>query len=247
MWNLSSLISIVVISLRFASFPVLLTAVPVEARTGLPCPSFTSRAPASPEPHDLPRFNEINAAIKTQRYRVLFFGDSLTYGFNTEVWREHMQPRGVLNAGVSGDRTDQLLWRMQHGNLDGPPPRAVILLIGSNDLAQGRTPEASAEGIRAKLLELRRRRPRAGILLLGLWPREDVPRIVERHEIAAVNALITKCADDRIRYADLGGALLETDGRLSPEISFDQVHFTAQGYARVAPTLDRLIDELTAR
>jgi len=119
-----------------ATFPVLLTAAPAQAPTALLCPSFTSRAPTLPEPHDVPRFNEINAAIKIQPYRVLFFGDSLTYGFNTDVWREHMQPRGVLNAGVSGDRTDQLLWRLQHGNLDGPPPQAVILLIGSNDLAQ---------------------------------------------------------------------------------------------------------------
>jgi len=61
--------------------------------------------------------------------------------------------------------------------------------------------------IRTNLLELRRRRPRTAILLLGLWPREDVPRTVERHEIGAVNALISKCADDRIRYADLGGRL----------------------------------------
>ena len=85
-----------------------------------------------------------------------------------------MQPRGVLNAGVSGDRTENLLWRLQNGNLDGPPPALVVMLIGTNDLAYDgppRSPELAAEGIRANLLYLRQRLPDTPILLLGLLPR----------------------------------------------------------------------------
>ena len=74
-----------------------------------------------------------------------------------------------------------------------------------------------------------------------------VPRILHRHEIAAVTQLISTCEGAaRIRYADLGGLLLEPDGRLSPQISPDRLHFSAQGYARLAPLLDRLIDQLLA-
>jgi lysophospholipase L1-like esterase len=86
-----------------------------------------------------------------------------------------------------------------------------------------------------------------GHLLLGLWPREGVPRISQRHEVAAVNQLIGTCSGGaRIRYADVGGQLLEPDGRLSPQISPDRLHFSAQGYARLVRSLDGLIDQLLA-
>src|SRR5437764_1422657 len=78
-------------------------------------------------------------------------------------------------------------------------------------------------------------------------PRENVPRILHRHEIAAVNPLISTCEGAaRIRYADLGGLLLEPDGRLSPQISPDRLHLSAQGYARLVPSLDQLVDQLLA-
>jgi lysophospholipase L1-like esterase len=224
---------------------------PGEAQSLLNCGPFTQEPPTPPRPrengHAREQFEQINAAVKTQPHRVLFLGDSLTEHFDRGVWQDHMAPRGVLNAGISGDRTDHLRWRLEHGNLDGPPPQAVVLLIGTNDLGYERSPEATAEGIRANLLKLRQRLPRADILLLGLWPREDVPRILQRHEIAAVNQLIASCGGGaRIRYEDLGRLLLEPDGRLSQQISPDRLHFSAQGYARLIPSLDRLIDQLLA-
>ena len=225
---------------------------PTEAQPPLRCGPFTQIELPPPAPrqngHARARFEQINAAVKTLPYRVLFFGDSITEDFDEGVWREHMAPRGVLNAGIGGDRTDHLRWRLEHGNLDGPAARGIVLLIGTNDLGTDRPPELAAEGIRATLTKLRQRVPGAQILLLGLWPREDIPRIVERHEIAAVNRLIETCADGiAIRYADLGPLLLEPDGRLSPQISPDRLHFTAQGYARLAPSLDREIDGLAPR
>jgi lysophospholipase L1-like esterase len=224
---------------------------PADAAAPLRCGPFTQDALPPPEPrenaHARAVFEQINTAVKTQPHRVLFLGDSLTERFDRRVWDEHMAPRGVLNAGISGDRTENLLWRLEHGNLDGPPPQEIVLLIGTNDLGRDRTPDIAAEGIRANLLKLRQHLPAADILLLGLWPREDVPRIVQRHEIAAVNALIAACDDgSRIHYRDLGGLLLEPDGRLSPQISSDRLHFNAQGYARLVPSLDREIDHLVA-
>ncbi|MBV8492548.1 MAG: hypothetical protein JO162_03625 [Alphaproteobacteria bacterium] len=225
---------------------------PVQAAGPLRCGRFTEDVPPAPEPrenaHAHARFEQINAAAKTQPYQVLFFGDSLTERFDREIWEQHMTPRSVLNAGVSGDRSENLLWRLEHGNLDGPPPRAAILLIGTNDLGRERSPEVAAEGVRSNLLKLRQHLPETEVLLLGLWPREDVPRIVQRHEIAAVNALIATCGDGiRIHYADLGRLLLDADGRLAPGISADHLHFNSQGYARLAPSLDREIDQLVRR
>jgi lysophospholipase L1-like esterase len=81
----------------------------------------------------------------------------------------------VLNAGISGDFTDHILWRLKHGNLAGPPPKAVILLIGTNDLAAHRSPELTADGVRANLMLFRERPPEARILLPRLLPREQFP------------------------------------------------------------------------
>ncbi len=224
---------------------------PAHAQTALRCGPFTRDVPASAEPREarwpVQRFEKINAAVKTQPYRVLFLGDSLTEGFDEEVWRQHMMPRGVLNAGVSGDRTEHLLWRLEHGNLAGPPPEAVVLLIGTNDLGHGRMPEIAAEGIRADLLYLRRHLPQARILLLGLWPRDEAPGSRLRHATVAVNRLIRNCGDDgAVVYADIGGVLLDSAGRLIPAISPDHLHFSHAGYARLVPRLDALIDRLLA-
>ena len=127
-----------------------------------------------------------------------------------------MQPRGVLNAGISGDETENLLWRLQNGNLEGPPPALAIMLIGINDLTYSgspRSPELAAEGIRANLLYLRRRLPDTRILLLGLLPRGASPDSELRRKVIAVNQLISSCADRRaVFYADIGGALLDAQG-----------------------------------
>jgi lysophospholipase L1-like esterase len=230
------------------------------AQEALPCAPFTSDVVAAPEPRQaaapVQRFGLIKGWVKTQPHRVLFLGDSLTERFDPRVWHDHMEPRGVFNAGISGDRTEHLRWRLEHGNLDGPAPAVVVVLIGTNDLTnggQGRAPEITAEGIRANLLYLRQRLPAARILLLGLWPREELPDARLRRATVAVNQLIQKCGDDgtvangAVVYADIGGVLLDPEGRLTPAISPDRLHFSALGYARLAPRLDTLIDGLVAK
>lgn len=220
-------------------------------QTTLRCDSFTAAAVVDPIPREaasaVRRFERIKASVKTEPHRVLFLGDSLTEHFDPRVWREHMAPRRVLNAGVSGDRTENLLWRLEHGNLDGPPPAGVVVLIGTNDLtyAGGRPPELAAEGIRANLLYLRQHLPAARILLLGLLPRGASPDAGLRRKTIAVNQLIQRCGDERaVIYADIGGVLLDPEGRLTPEIAPDALHFSPLGYARLAPRLGALIDNL---
>jgi lysophospholipase L1-like esterase len=188
----------------------------------------------------------VDQAVKSTRYSILFFGDSLTEGWDPMVWERSLASRGALNAGVSGDRTDNLLWRLENGNLAGPPPDVVILLIGTNDLAYGRSPELTADGIRAALETLRQRLPEARILLLGLLPREEMPTSALRAATTKVNHLIRGCADGQhILYADIGDVLLDGRGQLSTEIALDGLHFTARGYAlltsRLDPELDRLL------
>jgi lysophospholipase L1-like esterase len=229
---------------------------PAQAEAALHCGHFTQDQMPAPEPREAAavrkRFEQINAAVKTEPYRVLFFGDSLTERFETwdapQIWREHMVPRGVLGAGVNGDRTEHLLWRLDNGNLAGPPPQGVVLWIGTNDLGHDRSVEDTAEGIRADLSRLREKLPAARVLLLGLTPRGAAPDAKFRAPIRDVNNLIQTCADGTsVTFADIGGVLLDPEGRLIPAISPDRLHFSRLGYERLVPKLDPLIDGLLSR
>src|SRR6202047_5191785 len=185
----------------------------------LPCAQFTREGPPQPiargDRRGLERLERINQTVNNTPYSGLFLGDSLTEGWDSVLWERSLAPRGVLNAGIAGDFTDHVLWRLEHGNLAGPPPKAVILLIGTNDLAPHRSPNLTADGIRAILVLLRERLPDARILLLGLLPREQSPDAWLRRAVAQVNTLIGDCADgEHIVYAEIGDALLDSDGRL---------------------------------
>lgn len=219
----------------------------------LRCGRFGNDPLPAPAPRSanwpLRRLATIEAAVKSEPYRVLFLGDSLVEHFHigagAPVWQAQIAPRGVLDAGVSGDRTEHLLWRLDNGNLAAPAPRAVIVLIGTNDLYYHRTSVQTADGVRQVLLKLRESLPKAHILLLGLWPRGEAADDPFRTEIAAVNRMIASCTDGRgVLYADIGNALLDRGGELSPAIAPDHLHPSEAGYARLAPRLAGLIDRL---
>jgi lysophospholipase L1-like esterase len=237
---------------RAAAIALAVTLFPAAASAqSLACGKFTEDVIAAPEPREaagpLRRFDEIKRAVKTEPHRALYLGDSITQLWDPAIWRENMAPRGVLNAGVSGDRTEHLVWRLDHGNLDGPPPKVAIVMIGTNDIGHGRSVEDAAEGVRAVLVKLRVREPATRILLLGLWPRGATPSDPFRKKVEAVNKLIQTCGDNKtVFYADIGGVLLDTRGELTHAVSPDLLHFTAEGYVRIAPLLDRVLDPLLA-
>jgi len=217
----------------------------------LPCAQFTHEGPPQPiargDPRGVERLERINQAVNNTPHSVLFLGDSLTEGWDPVLWERSLAPRGVLNAGISGDFTDHILWRLEHGNLAGPPPKAVILLIGTNDLAAHRSPELTADGIRANLVLLRKRLPEATILLLGLLPREQFPDAPLRRAVEQVNRLIRDCADgEHIVYAEIGDALLDSSGRLSVAVAPDWLHFSEHGYALLAARLEPVLDRVLA-
>src|SRR5205814_10650591 len=101
---------------------------------------------------------------------LLFLGDSITefwtYPAGAAVWHEHYGKMKAAIFGVGGDRTQNLLWRLQHGELDGIQPKVAVLLIGINNLRAGDEPPQVAAGIKANVDEIRQRCPRTKILLL---------------------------------------------------------------------------------
>jgi lysophospholipase L1-like esterase len=137
-----------------------------------------------------------------------------------------------LNLGVGGERTEQVLWRLQHGELEGYKGKAFMIMIGTNNLRfTDEKPEWVAAGIRKIVEAIRRKQPQAKILLLGVFPRginKDDPM---RSRIAEINKLIAPLDDGKkVFYMDLGKEFLDSKGNLSREIMPDFLHPSAQGY-----------------
>jgi lysophospholipase L1-like esterase len=183
--------------------------------------------------------------------QLVFVGDSITQGWEgpgQPVWAERYGTRGALNLGVSGDRTEHVVWRLRQGHLDGLEPRVLVLMIGTNDTGAGRTPERIADGVATILDELTRGMPRTTILLLAIFPRGRQPKDPMRSNNAAANRLLQTMADgERVRWVDIGDAFLEIDGYLDEAVMPDALHLSEDGYRRWAealePELLRALDE----
>src|SRR5262249_40375711 len=141
---------------------------------------------------------------------ILFLGDSITQGMNTTLMSSIISPNAA-NFGISGDSTQHLLWRMQHGELafPGKQPSVVVMLIGTNNLPDGQRTNAAEQhdvflGIQANVLELRRKLPGTKVLILGILPREQSATHPIRGEIANINKEAATLADNQnIFFADI--------------------------------------------
>jgi len=185
----------------------------------------------------------VDIAQKQTGCQVLFLGDSITDAWRKPekglvVWNEHFAPLNALNFGISGDRTQHLLWRLQNSEIGGLRPKAVVMMIGtnnvgfeSNKVTKRNEAAETAAGIAAIVHYLRRELPQTKILLLAVFPRGEKDSAA-RAEVAAINALIASLGNDRdVFYLDIGPKFLAADGTLSPEIMPDLLHPNTRGYA----------------
>lgn len=180
-----------------------------------------------------------------KEHPVVFLGDSLTWDWQREgrdVWESHFKPLWALNLGLGGDRTSQILWRIQDGALAGLHPRLVVLGVGINNLIRDTyPPERVVEGIKACVRAINRACPGTRVLVVGLFPVQDSPTRPLRAQIRRVNALLTRQFPD---FLDLGSVFLEQDGSLNPSLFRDGIHLTAQGYALYCQKLSPRIQNL---
>jgi beta-glucosidase len=135
----------------------------------------------------------------------------------------------VANFGIAGDTTQGVLYRLQNGEGSGFSPKAVMLMIGTNNTARNTAAEI-AEGVGAVVLELQRRFRDAKILLLGVFPRSRANDPV-RATIAEINRTIAKLHDgDRIHYLDIGAEFLDASGNIPADVMSDGLHPSTKGY-----------------
>jgi len=149
-----------------------------------------------------------------------------------------------VNLGYGWDRTENVLWRLTHGEFDGVSPKVVVVMIGTNNMDLNTTEEIAA-GITEICAELHRRSPSTQILLLGIFPRGQSPDAT-RAKVNAVNKRIaTLDGHAGVTYLDIGHVFLEPGDSISKDVMYDFLHPSALGYARwsaaMKPTLDRLL------
>jgi lysophospholipase L1-like esterase len=178
---------------------------------------------------------------------LLFLGDSITQGWNdNDVWKRFYGPRNAANFGIGGDQTQHVLWRIRNGELEGIDPKVVVLMIGTNNAGSATAGEI-AQGVRAIVMELRQKLPKAKILLLGVFPRGEKPNET-REKLDAVNTKIAKLEDGiHLKFLDIGRSFLNKDGTISSEIMPDYLHLSGKGYRiwadAMEPTLWQMLDE----
>lgn len=191
------------------------------------------------------RHSELCALVREHKPDVVFIGDSITHFFNADVWKQHYAPLNAANLGFGWDRTENLLWRLQHGALDGSSPKVVVVLIGTNNMQINSVPEIAA-GVEAVCSDVHQRSPETRILLLGIFPRGPKPDAT-REKIARINELLAKLdGQNGVTFLDFGAKFLGPDGTIAKDVMGDYLHPTRKGYdvwvEAMDPTLNRLLD-----
>jgi lysophospholipase L1-like esterase len=193
---------------------------------------------------------------KTQAHcDLLFLGDSITDYWRSkgkELWDREYAPHGAVNFGISGDRTQHLLWRLQNGEIGGLKPKVIVMMIGTNNIGfesdkkrVRNTAPQIAGGIKANIDYLRAQLPKAKILLLAVFPRGE-PDSPARADVLEINRRIAKFDDGRhVFFLNIGPVFLAPDGTIPKDIMPEQLHPTPKGYQLWAdamrPTLERLL------
>ena len=210
----------------------------------------------------MPRHEQVLEQVAQGNVDLIMVGDSITHGWEKsgkEMWQQYYAPRNAVNMGFGGDRTQHVLWRFDHGEIDGISPKLAVLMIGTNNSNRDdNTAEEIADGIKAICDEMRSKLPKTKILILAIFPRGDAEQRKVKGQGAVFNdqwaknneasKLASEIADNKmIYYLDINTAFLDENGVLTREIMPDLLHPKEKGYKiwaeAIEPTVKKLMDE----
>lgn len=186
-------------------------------------------------------------------YDIEFIGDSITQGWEGSgkfVWAEFYTKRKAINFGVSGDRTEHVLWRFEHGQLTGIKSKVAVVMIGTNNSNKNKdgtdayTDNDILAGITAVVNQIRERQRDTKILLLGIFPRGATFN-PQRGRLLEINQALAKLDDgSHIFFLDIGSQFIEKDGSISKSIMPDALHPNEAGYKIWANAMEPKLKEL---
>jgi lysophospholipase L1-like esterase len=187
---------------------------------------------------------------------IYFVGDSIVrrwgaidYPDLLANWRQNFWGWNAGDFGWGADKTENILWRLENGELDGVNPKVIVILAGTNNVGTQSGGAAKAaeitRGLAAILNVCRQKAPDATVVLTAIFPRNDSMAVLP--DIERINTNIAQLADGgRVRYLNVNDRLADKDGRLFDGMmnERDKLHPTIQGYQVWADGLKRLFTEL---
>lgn len=195
------------------------------------------------------------------RIDIYFAGDSITRRWGASDaqykdfltnWTENFFGWNAANFGWGGDTVQNILWRLQNGELDEVNPKVIVLLAGANNLA-GPIPTAGdtakvqevTRGIRAILEVVKQKAPNARVVLMGILPRNDGRNgTAMMPTINRINSRLAQFADgQRVRYVNLNDRLADPEGKLLAGVTVDGLHLSVKGYQIWADALKPIFTE----
>jgi lysophospholipase L1-like esterase len=239
---------------RFRPLRALVALLLVTAACGLRANTAIEPAPQRGEGW-MRRHESFLAEAKQGGIDVLFLGDSITDFWRNRgkaVWDANFAPLHAANFGISADRTQNVLWRLEHGEVDGIHPKVVVLLIGTNNTgvetngSPRNTTEEAIEGVTLVVKTLRAKLPDSKILMMAVFPRGD-PKgpPAGSTQIKELNTAIAKLADGKsVRFVDIGAKFLNADGTVSKELMPDLLHPSPKGYEIWAAAIKEPLAEM---
>ena len=199
----------------------------------------------------MPRHEEVLKRIAQGNVDLIIVGDSITHGWEKagkEVWEQYYAPRNAVNMGFGGDRTQSVLWRFDHGEIEDISPKLVVLMIGTNNSNRhDNTAEEIADGIKAICAKIRCKLPKTKILILAIFPRGEGPS-AQREKNAKASELASQITDGKkVFYLNINDEFLTENSTLSRDIMPDLLHPGEKGYQiwaeAIEPTIKKLMDE----
>jgi lysophospholipase L1-like esterase len=195
-------------------------------------------------------------AVAKHKYDLILIGNSITNNFEKPeyqpVWNQFFAPRNALNLGYSGYRTENIIWNIQNGELNGQTPRVVILEIGTNNVDEKNYPTRHtarqlAGGMEAIVKLLREKLPETKIIVLRCFPGcYGGPNPTSHRAILErVSDIVSKLADQKnIFYCDVNHVFLNPDGSINQEMMPDWLHPSPEGAKAWARAMEPLLSKL---
>jgi lysophospholipase L1-like esterase len=191
---------------------------------------------------------------------VLLVGDSITQQWGSPLdtgtlnaaWKNNFGTLKTVNLGIGGDKTQNVLWRLDHGGVEGLEPRLVVVMIGNNNMFF--TPEtgieAAAKGIQTVVANIREKFPKAAVISAKILPaHEPGNRFYEdiKKTNLALDALKLD-GDSKVHVLDLAADFTNADGTLKKNLfTPDNIHISPAGYSAYAGRLKPLVEKLLAK
>ena len=217
---------------------------------------ITNPAAIAAEGYSRARHDEKLVLVAKEKFGLIMMGNSITNNFEKPeyqpVWNQFFAPRKAINLGFSGYRTENLLWNIAHGELEGQSPKVLVLEIGTNNVDEKNYPLRHtagqlAGGIAAIVKLVRQKLPDTKIILLRCFPGsyDGANPTSHRAILEKASDIVSKLADEKdVFYCDVNHVFLNLDGSINHQMMGDYLHPTPAGAKAWAQAMEPLLSKL---